>query len=291
MSQRSVVPAMAYWHWSGGFMGRKTARLRQALILTIVGFMIAAGGSSVAIVKAGPQVPKQFYRPLGKGFTAGERAIVPVAHNAGNNPRTARSAIRGGAGVIEIDVLIYQGRLVAAHHLPETRLNQLAWMVSPPQLLAAAWNDARAAAYVQLDLKTGAPELAPMLLDFLAERSSLAKVIVSGPELDVLNQVAAAYPEIDTVLSIGSLCRMAIVQSDPESLQALRGVSVRASLLDGEVVTGFHDRGLFVLAWTVDDPSGLNRLMALGVDAIATNNLAIIEQLRAPDGVGATLER
>jgi glycerophosphoryl diester phosphodiesterase len=164
-------------------------------------------------------------------------------------------------------------------------------MVSPPQLLAAAWNDARAAAYVQLDLKTGAPELAPMLLDFLAERSSLAKVIVSGPELDVLNQVAAAYPEIDTVLSIGSLCRMAIVQSDPESLQALRGVSVRASLLDGEVVTGFHDRGLFVLAWTVDDPSGLNRLMALGVDAIATNNLAIIEQLRAPDGVGATLER
>lgn len=259
------------------------ACLRRATIVLIVGALVLAGGGSVAVTKAGPQIPKQFYRPLGQG-PAADHTVLSVAHNAGNHARTARGAVRAGAGVVEIDVSIYQGRLVAAHHLPKTLVNRLAWRVDPPASLADAWSAARSAPYLQLDLKTSAPELRPLLLDFLAGRERLANVIVSGPDLDLLVEVAAAYPELDVVLSIGSLCRLASVQADPASLDALHGVSVRASLLDEATVSAFHRQGLAVLAWTVDDPRGLDRVLRLGVDAVATNNLAIVEHLR---GFGA----
>jgi hypothetical protein len=257
--------------------------LRRAVIAVVVGLLIMAGGGSIAVTKAGPQIPTQFFRPLGQNVTIGERPVVPVAHNAGNDAATARRAIQRGAGVVEIDVLIYNGRLYAAHHLPETRLNHLAWRVSPPSTLERAWIAARSAPYVQLDLKTTSSEVVPLLLDFLEKRHDDGNLIVSSPDLDALNRVADAYPDVDGVLSIGSLCRLAIVRADPDSLASLHGVSVRASLLDEDVVAAFHDEGLFVLAWTVDDLGGLDRVLELDVDAVATNNLAIIERLSSRD--------
>lgn len=257
--------------------------VRRAVIAVVVGLLIVAGGGSIAVTKAGPQIPKQFYRPLGQNLTVGERPVVPVAHNAGNDATTARRAIQRGAGVIEIDVLIYESRLYAAHNLPKTRLNQLAWRFSPPSMLERAWEAARSATYVQLDLKTTSPEVVPLLLNFLEERHDDGNLIVSSPDLDALNRVAEAYPDVEGVLSVGSFCQLAIVQADPESLDSLSGVSVRASLLDENVVAVFHEENLFVLAWTVDDLRGLDRVLRLNVDAIATNNLAIIERLRGVD--------
>src|SRR5262249_20444149 len=154
-------------------------------------------------------------------------------------------------GVVEIDVLIYGGRLHAAHHLPQSRLSRLAWRFLPPWTLERVWTSARSAPYVQLDLKTSSPQVVALLLDFLGKRHDDGKLIVSSPDLDVLNRMAESYPDVDVVLSIGSSCSLAVAQAEPESLASLRGVSVRASLLNRDVVDAFHDAGLFVLAWTV----------------------------------------
>jgi glycerophosphoryl diester phosphodiesterase len=274
-------------------LGRSS--LRRAVIAVVLGLLIMAGGGSVAVTRAGPRGPAQFYRPLGQHPTAGEHPVIPIAHNAGDDAKATLRAIERGADAVEIDVLIYDGRLHAAHHLPKTRLNHLAWRFSPPSTLEGAWKSARSARYVQLDLKTTSPEVVPLLLDFLEKRHDDGNLIVSSPDLDALNRVADAYPDVDAVLSIDSLCRLANVRADPASLDSLRGVSVRASLLDEDVVADFHDEGLFVLAWTVDDLGGLDRVLRLDVDAVATNNLAIIERLGGvddePDGVGLHARR
>jgi len=254
---------------------------RAAFAVTLCAFVLASG--SVAVTKAGPAPPKQFYRPFGQAMDAVPRSIMTVAHNAGNDAATARRAVQQGAEVIEIDVLLWGGELRAAHHFPETRVSRLSWTVRPPETLATAWHDARSAPAIQLDIKDPAPALVPLLIDFLIKRRDEKSVIVSSPDHRTLDRVAAELPEVRRVLSIDNDCVLASTLSNPVPLRSLWGVSVRARLLGAENIAWFRDQGLFVLAWTIDDPSGLERVLGLNVDAVTTNNLAIVEYLQRTD--------
>ena len=95
----------------------------------------------------------------------------------------------------------------------------------------------------------------------------------------ILTGITSEHPEIEPILSIGSASAMSAAIVDPHALSSLTGVSVRASLLDDATVTFFQSMGLRVLAWTVDDAAGLGRMLDLGVDAVVTNNLAIVYAL------------
>jgi glycerophosphoryl diester phosphodiesterase len=268
--------------------------LRRAAFAIVVSAVVLSSGSA-AVTMAGPATPKQFYRPFGQAMDAAPRPIMTVAHNAGDAAATARRAVRQGADVIEIDVLLWGGELRAAHRLPETRASRLSWTVRPPDTLAAAWRAARSAPAIQLDVKDSSPEVVPLLIEFLAERRSEKQVIVSSPDRAALDRIAAALPEARLVLSIDNRCVLTSALSDPEALSSLWGVSVRARLLDAETIAWFQDQGLFVLAWTIDDLSGLERVLGLNVDAVATNNLAIVEYLQRtagePDSAGAPRTR
>jgi glycerophosphoryl diester phosphodiesterase len=48
-----------------------------------------------------------------------------------------------------------------------------------------------------------------------------------------------------------------------------------AALIDGDLVTAVHARGGRLAAWTVDAPSEMERLAALGVDSLCTNDVAL----------------
>jgi glycerophosphoryl diester phosphodiesterase len=48
-------------------------------------------------------------------------------------------------------------------------------------------------------------------------------------------------------------------------------VSVEHRMIDDEFVDDAHERGLGVMAWTVDDPARMHELLALGIDGIVTN--------------------
>jgi hypothetical protein len=257
--------------------------IRRAVFAIVICAVVLSSGS-VAVTMAGPATPKQFYRPFGQTMEAAPRPIMTVAHNAGNDAATARRAVQQGADVIEIDVLLWGGGLRAAHHLPETRVSRLSWTVRPPEMLATAWRDARSAPAIQLDVKDPAPALVPLLIDFLMKRRDEKSVIVSSPDQRTLDRIAAELPEVRRVLSIDNVCVLASTLSNPAPLRSLWGVSVRARLLDAENIAWFQDQGLFVLAWTIDDPSGLERVLGLNVDAVATNNLAIVEYLQRTAG-------
>jgi len=255
-------------------------RLLRMTAIAILAVVILIGGA-VAATTAGPAPPKQFYRPLLQPAVLPSAPTMVVAHNAGNNPATASQALLHGATVIEIDVLFYDGHLRAAHSPPATETGKLRWRISPPPLLSDVWAVARDAPAVQLDLKSHHPRLMPLLLEFLDERRAETSVIVSSPDVHDLDRIVAAYPEVGRFLSIGSSCALAVFEARPETLQSVTGVSVRASLLDNHAAAMFRERGLAVIAWTVDDATALDRILALGVDGITTNNLAIIDDLSA----------
>jgi len=43
------------------------------------------------------------------------------------------------------------------------------------------------------------------------------------------------------------------------------------TLVDRALVGALHDADMQVIVWTVDDPADMERVLALGVDAICTN--------------------
>ena len=52
--------------------------------------------------------------------------------------------------------------------------------------------------------------------------------------------------------------------------------------MTAELVDAAHDKGLALNTWTVDDPDEMQRLKALGVDTIVTNDVALaVKTLRA----------
>jgi glycerophosphoryl diester phosphodiesterase len=261
----------------------KPGKVRRFLIAAVIGALLLTTGV-VTATTAGPALPRQFYRPLTLAPSVETPATTVVAHNAGNDPFTTMNAIQYGADVIEIDVLIDDGQLRAAHNLPATTTGRLGWKVAPPPLLPSATDAARSAAAIQLDLKTTDPELLPLLLDFFADHISDAHWIVSSPDLVILTGITSEHPDIEPILSIGTANAMSAAMADPHALSFLTGVSVRASLLDDATVTYFQSLGLRVLAWTVDDAAGLGRMLDLGVDAVVTNNLAIVYALSG--GIG-----
>lgn len=48
-----------------------------------------------------------------------------------------------------------------------------------------------------------------------------------------------------------------------------------AELIDGDLVEAVHARGGRIIAWTVDDKAVMQRLQALGVDGLCTNDVAL----------------
>ena len=57
-----------------------------------------------------------------------------------------------------------------------------------------------------------------------------------------------------------------------------RGVSCKHTLLDRRTVRSLHDRGLLVVAWTVDDLDRARDLVSWGVDGLTTHK---VEEMRA----------
>jgi hypothetical protein len=250
-------------------------RIVQALAVLVI---LVGGGLAVAAALvfddevdklATPKRPEQFYGPV-RG-TARWTGVLGVAHNAGDTVTAARRAIAYGADVLEIDVVAVGGKLRAFHDRPLPFGTRAA---RGPALLWV-WDAAPARVAIELDLKQSGPlRLAP-LFDFL-RRHRDRDVIVASRSPESLRAFRRHAPWVLRFLSVRSKLQLERLRWDAELRRALDGVSVREALLAAERVRWLHDQGLLVLAWVVDDPARVDDLTGYGVDAIATDNLAII---------------
>ncbi len=238
----------------------------------------------------------------------GHRGAATLAPE--NTLEAFRAAVDVGVDLIEFDVLdLREGPLIIAHsdHLDEVshgaatgRVRGLSLAalrdVAPDvptldEALAFFVDEARdVGLHVDLKLTSRLDELAAAI-----ERHGLEdRTVVSGHHIPSLHAVARAsskirigltYPEDKLSISrkpylwpIVSLGLASMRASVPLRLPRLaRRAGATAVMLERRLVTDAsvataHANGLPVLAWTVDDPADLERVVAAGVDGVISND-------------------
>jgi glycerophosphoryl diester phosphodiesterase len=219
--------------------------------------------------------PSQFYQAL--DLTDGAAAsggMLTIAHNAGDRTATTEVALAFGADVIEVDVVAIGNELYAAHDQPNQRIGSVTFR---GPTLAEIWNVVDGTSQIEFDLKDTSPRFLSTLISFLEDRGNGEGVIVSSRSFTALSTIHERLPEVTLIYSVGDRATLVALQSNSDLIGLIDGVSIRASLLDSETVDWLKEHDLLVLAWTVNDFASVDALLELGVDGVATDNLAIIE--------------
>lgn len=229
---------------------------------------------------ASRQRPKLVYDAFERDLLTGDRGTFVVAHNAGDSLAEAREALRHGADIVEIDVIPFGGRLYAGHSEPQGRI-AARWFRGP--LLRDVLEATADADAVQLDLKSSAGWYVDELVELLNDDDLADRLImVSGRDPGTLAVLAERAPHALRALSIGEPHELAALRANPELANALDGVTIRETLLDAGVAAWMREHELFVNAWVVNDVRRANALIDLGVGAITTDNLALMQALGQP---------
>ena len=225
-----------------------------------------------------------------------------IAHRgaAGTRPELTRPAFERaleiGVDMMELDVqLTRDRRLVVLHDRELGRTVQGAGAVRDHTLAELCALDAGAWFALEyagtrvpsldevLDLSAGRAELnveikspepdwdatAQSVIELLTAKRRLESTIISSFEMGALRAVR----ERSTAARLGVLWHSADL--DPmwllaEGLQA-RAVHPEWSLVDAALIEHAHARGLAVITWTVNEPTTMAALAALGVDGIISD--------------------
>jgi glycerophosphoryl diester phosphodiesterase len=258
---------------------------KPLIVIAVVASVLGASIGPKVRVWAGERYasgrPAQFFSWSVQDRANGYGHVVGIGHNAGDDPGSTLTALSSGAGYIEIDVVYQDGVLFAAHGQPQDTFRNLVWRLAPPVTLLDAWGYSSASPGIELDIKSGSPEALRSLGDFIKRHwSGKQQLMLASKSPDVLSTMADLVPGAFRVLSIDTPSSLASFQAGNGKAARADGVTVRDSLLNPESMASFKKEGLLVLAWTVEDPTRLDQLIDLGVDGVATDNLAITERLR-----------
>ena len=194
-----------------------------------------------------------------------------IAHRGASRERPENTlpaferAVELGADAVELDVHLHADGVLRVHHDPEAG-------GSPPTLDAVLALLARAGLTAYCELK-GAGTAA----------GTLAAIVKSGGNCAVHSfdhrQVAEARrlaPEIP---------RGVLEVSYPvDALHALDAVAGRDlwrqwPFIDADLVRAAHSAGARVIAWTVNDAALVERLAALGVDGLCTDDVSLARRV------------
>lgn len=230
--------------------------------------------------------PRQFYRELQVDLLDDYGEVSGIAHNAGNRVGTTLEALAYGADIIEIDVVLVQDQLHAAHWSPFRFIGDR-FFRGPT--LAEVWGTAAQAEAIKLDLRNASKEMVSELVGFLGNRQSEhIEVIAVSEKPGVLALLGQQLPDVTAMLSVSDHGFLHDLLSDEDLLNLIDGVSVNEILLDATTVTFLEEKGLIIFAWTVNDPSRMNELIEYGINGITTDNLAILDLLGERERVETT---
>lgn len=227
---------------------------------------------------AGTAPPTQFSRPLDPAPPPVHRPVLGVAHNAGNNATTTAVALAHGAAVVEIDVVSVRGEPAAGRVQPWP---WLAERLFRGPTLADAWQYAAPARIVKLDLQQNDPALLDRVAAFVAAQPPSRQVMISSRDASALQALRPRLPHATLLFTTAFPEAVDRIRSDPALRSAVDGVTAFDGLVTAPLVDWAHRNRLLVLAWTVNDGPGVRRLLALGVDGITTQNLAVLDALRS----------
>ena len=211
----------------------------------------------------------------------------------GNTLASFDAALRHGVDMVELDVLSERvdgsGRLLVAHDYEDVHARPaLAFEEALDHLAGEAF------ASVELDVDVKLPGYELRVLQALRERELIARTLVSGMYPEGLGLIRAAEPALRLGWSVPRVRR----DYTTDMLTAIPALAVlsgyramlprraRAALLEGRfdaimahwrvvtpaLVRAVAEGGGQLYVWTVDDARMIDRLSALGVDGIITND-------------------
>jgi len=210
-----------------------------------------------------------------------------------------REAIAAGADGIEFDVrltrdgvpiVIHDRTLQRTSRLPH-RIADLAWSelqqvdqtVPSLEELLKLFESNNLLMYLEIkcDSESERLPLAEACCKLIDEHSLKERVIVGSFDLPVLKDVRNIDREIKTAASFELGISTASSLSDQRVLDKAASVEASALALYHRLARkGLVEKaklaGLWVAVWTVDDPAWIERCRALGIDALITNNPAVM---------------
>jgi glycerophosphoryl diester phosphodiesterase len=208
----------------------------------------------------------------------------------GNTVASFEAALEHGVDMIEFDVLrLRDRRLVLAHDLEDAASRE-------PLTLEEGLDHFAGEAYadVELDIDMKIPGYEREVVDGLVARGLADRALISSFYLDSLDKVAALAPQIRRGLSVPRvrrdytqtplalpaylLARIIARVYLPGRIRALmregriQAVMSHWILVNRRLVEAAHAEGGEVYVWTVDDARRIERLRALGVHAVISND-------------------
>ena len=117
------------------------------------------------------------------------------------------------------------------------------------------------------------------LIHFLDSHPTDQTVMIATSDITLLEQIQVAQPQVYRFLGVSDAATLKRLTSDPDLAAMLDGVTIRHQLVTPESIATLKAMNLIVLAWTVNDLATVNTLVEMGVDAVSTDNLAIMRLL------------
>lgn len=202
-----------------------------------------------------------------------------IAHRAGNDLATLRSALDLGADLVEADVHAYRGRLEVRHRKTlgpwwlwdrgELVRRRDVRLLEVRELLTSAGDEAR----LMLDLKGVHPRLAVRLATVLADLPD-TRVTVCTQHWWMLSAFRD-LPHVRLVLSAGSRRGLRRLRARLRR-QSPYGVCVHRRLLTPDIVTELRLGTQVVFTWPVDTEHDLRDARRLAVDGLIGKHLAVL---------------
>jgi glycerophosphoryl diester phosphodiesterase len=207
----------------------------------------------------------------------------------GNTIESFQAALRAGVDMIEFDVLrLRGGRLVLAHDLEDATTRE-------PVTLDEGLDHFAGEAYgsVELDVDLKGPGYEREVVESLVAHGLIGRALVSSTYLETMDRLGELAPGLrrgwsvprarrdytKSMLAPGAYVVLRLVRAvlpgrARRMLRAGRFEAVMAHwlLVSPRLVAEVHRAGGQVYVWTVDDGRRIERLAALGVDAVITND-------------------
>jgi glycerophosphoryl diester phosphodiesterase len=204
-----------------------------------------------------------------------------IAHGGGNSTERVMSYREISADYLEVDLWVHHGRFEARHErrvrytpilFEKWYLRRIGAHYGLVEMLEAA---ADTDAGIFLDIKNGGAQAAEILRATVEEVSGAPpRIVASSQQWKALRAIRELCPEVDAFYSIDVAAKLDLFLAVSERDERPRGISCRHTLLTRDVVRRLHERGLLVVAWTVDDIERARELASWGVDGLTTHKVA-----------------
>ena len=207
----------------------------------------------------------------------------------GNTIASFEAALEAGVDMIEFDVLrLRDGRLVLAHDYAAAARRD-------PPTLAEGLDHFAGEAYadVELDVDLKLPGYEAEVVEALVSRDLAERSLVSSTYLESIDRLGELAPGLRrgwsiprarrdytrSLLAPGAYALMRLIRAGlPRRARAMlragrfEAIMAHWLLVSPRLVRAVREEGGQLYAWTVDDGRRIERLAALGVDGVITND-------------------